>query len=297
MEARPNAANQPTHWPFYSNGARSSFGDEMSAVHSVVIHETSGWPTHQAADGFVDRYTCRVAGDQGIGPQFYVAASGTAFQLIYIDPKRLTWHSSFLNGISFGIENGDIGDANIRPPGDHWRALTTTPATQDDLAGAKLFACVHPTDDEDIIPIWFPTKNYRGPGDLTHVGPFRMLFTEANYRTLALLCRYLAEQLGIPRNFTLLPYEDRGANMNNVANFRKIVLADERAEMIAGMFGKTVADFTANAPTLQQWYAGKVTARDEDPAIAHRMRGKVHNSAWSDFFEGRAVGGLAAKGR
>ena len=286
MEARPNAANQPTHWPFFSNGARSTFGDEMSAVHSIVIHETSGWPTHQSADNFVDQYTCRVAQRQGVGPQFYVSAGGTAFQLIYIDPERLTWHATFLNGIAFGIENGDIGDENIRPPGVHWRALTTKPADQEDLAGMKLFGVVHPTGDEDVIPIWFPTAKYQGPGDLTHIGGFRMLFTEANYRTLALLCRYLAEQLKVPRNFTLLPYEERAANVDNVANFRKIVLADERAEMITAMLGKTVADFAANAATLQQWYHDdKIAARDPNPALAHRLRGKRHNVAWSDFCE------------
>ncbi len=293
MNAEPNAANQPTHWPFSPNGVRSNFGDVMATVHSIVIHETSGWPSYQSANNFVDRYTCRVARNQGIGPQFYVDGSGTTFQLIDTNPRRLTWHASFLNGIAFGIENGDIGDeAGIRPPGGHWRALTTKPANQDDLAGAKVFAVVHPTGDEDVIPIWFPTANYRGPGDLTHVGGFRMLFTEANYRTLVLLCRYLAEELGIPRNFTVLPYEDREANLNNVANFRKIVLADERAEMITQMFGRTIEEFTANAPALANWYRGQVSVRDP----VHRMRGKVHNVAWSNFFED-LVGPAAADKR
>ena len=49
----------------------------------------------------------RTAVNQGIGPQFYVDGNGTAFKLIDIDPRRLTWHASFLNGIAFGIENGE----------------------------------------------------------------------------------------------------------------------------------------------------------------------------------------------
>ena len=256
MNAEPNAANQPTHWPFYPNGARSNFGDVMETVHSIVIHETSGWPSYQSANNFVDQYTCRVAERQGLGPQFYVDGSGTAFKLIDINQRRLTWHASFLNDIAFGIENGDIGDeAGIRPsapvlPGHVplWRKVTTKPAGQDDLVGMELYAVVHPVGDEDVIPIWFPTANYRGPGDLIHVGGFRMLFTEANYRTLVLLCRYLAEELGIPRNFPLLPYEEREPNLNNVANFRKIVLADERAAMITRIYGKTIEEFAANAP-------------------------------------------------
>src|SRR5689334_11524018 len=101
MEARPNAANQSTYWPFYSNGKRSDFGDEMSAAYSIVIHKTSGWSTHQSAEDFVDQYTCRGARKQG-----------------------------------------------------------------------------------------------------TH------------YRTLTLLCCYLAEQLKVPRNFMLLPYEERATNVD-----------------------------------------------------------------------------------
>ena len=297
MNARLNAEAQPTHWPFL-NHVRTNFGDVMAAVHSIVIHETTGWPSYQSANNFVDQYTSRTAVNQGIGPQFYVDGNGTAFKLIDIDPRRLTWHASFLNGIAFGIENGDIGDnPDIRPPEVHWRALTTKPANQDDLAGLKLFAAVHPMSagDEDVVPIWFPTANYRGPGDLTHVGGFRMLFSEANYRTLALLCRYLAEELGIPRNFTLLPYEEREPNLNDVANLRKIVLADERAEMITRMLGKTIADFTANGKALSDWYTEQVSHRDPSPA--NRSHGKVHNVAWSNFFEDLGGPGTAADKR
>src|SRR6185312_7349179 len=36
----------------------------------------------------------------------------------------------------------------------------------------------------------------------------------------------------------------------------------------------------------QQWYHDdKIAARDPNPALAHRLRGKRHNVAWSDFCE------------
>jgi hypothetical protein len=31
------------HWP---GGGRANFGDRLADVHSIVIHGTSGWPSH-----------------------------------------------------------------------------------------------------------------------------------------------------------------------------------------------------------------------------------------------------------
>jgi hypothetical protein len=79
MDAEPNAEDATAHRPFF-DGVRSGFGNVMAAAHFIVIHETSGWPSYESANNFLERYTCLTGVNQGIGPQFYVDASGTAFQ-------------------------------------------------------------------------------------------------------------------------------------------------------------------------------------------------------------------------
>ena len=186
-----------------------------------------------------------------------------------------------------GSRTANIGDnPAIRPPEVHWRALTTKPANQDDLAGLKLFAAVHPMSagDEDVVPIWFPTANYRGPGDLTHVLGIQDALRRGELPQLALLCRYLAEELGIPRNFTLLPYEEREPNLNDVANLRKIA-AGGRARRNdypdAGKDHRSTSPQTESAVGLV--YRAGLAHRDPSPA--NRSHGKVHNVAWSNLFE------------
>lgn len=81
-----------------------------------------------------------------------------------------------------------------------------------------------------------------------------MLFTERNYRSLVLLCRLLAEQNGLPRNFPLLPYASADADFSSAAIFRRLILAEQRCDEIAIQLGTTTADIRANTAQFTQWY-------------------------------------------
>jgi N-acetylmuramoyl-L-alanine amidase len=281
MAAQNGAAPAP-HW------ASRTWGAAMNPIQTIMIHETSGWPSFASAPNFVDQYTCRVAVNQGIGPQFFVDPNGTAFRLIDMVPtRRLTWHGGFLNGTSVGIENGDAGDnPDVNFPANHlWNRTAKDAAhpANEDLPGLKAFLLLHPGGDQDAVLLWFATAAYTGPGDVNHLGNFLgMLFTDAQYDGLARLVRYLLEELALPRNFALLPYEERNTNQNDVTILRRILLADERTDMLARAAGQnSAADFQNLTPALQTWYRGLVTHR----VPADHIRGKVHNSAWSNFFE------------
>ncbi|MGH9888357.1 MAG: peptidoglycan recognition protein family protein, partial [bacterium] len=107
---------------------------------------------------------------------------------------------------------------------------------------------------------------YQGPGDIVdgtnptndrHVrSPVawrNMLFTERNFRTLVLLCRFLTEKNSLPRNFPLLPYSVADTDWTNAATFRKLILAEQRADDIAVQIGTTKTDIQAS--TFAAWYA------------------------------------------
>jgi hypothetical protein len=81
-----------------------------------------------------------------------------------------------------------------------------------------------------------------------------MLFTERNFRSLVLLCRLLAEQNGIPRNFPLLPYASADQDRPNVAVFRRLILAEQRRDAIAAQLGTTTAAIQANTAAFVQFY-------------------------------------------
>jgi hypothetical protein len=127
----------------------------------------------------------------------------------------------------------------------------------------------NPAHNQDAVLVWlagFP--QFTGSGDIVD-GPtpattrainpalsnFRnMLFTERNYRSLALLTRLLAEKLGVPRNFPLLPYI---GNDNDVANrgiFRQLILSDQRRDAIAQKLGTTTEVIQANGQAYVNFY-------------------------------------------
>jgi len=279
------------HWPT----GTPTWGGAMHPVQSVVIHETTGYPSYYASDSFVKRYTVITAVRDSTGPHFYVDGNGTAHRLIDISPPLLVWHATYLNLMSIGIENGDLGD-NLKLGPDavvsgspaeqataraRWRALSTNAQDLNNMKGQML---LHPgmgvnSGPAEGVLIWFGTAQYDGPQDAAHTGsPFRrMLFTERNYRSLVLLCRYLAEQLGLPRNFPIFPWEAMDQNITSVDKFRKIVLADERSDYIALAAGTTTADLTANAPTLATWYTQQIHAADGTF--------KQHNMAWRKMLD------------
>ena len=102
----------------------------VSAVNTIVIHETSGWPSFDGTANMVARFLCIAHESEwktpknlppywsseahGEGPQFYVDGNGTVVAMIGIrnlgPEPRITWHASNINGTSIGIENGDSGD-------------------------------------------------------------------------------------------------------------------------------------------------------------------------------------------
>lgn len=271
--------NTRPHWP------RGSFGNVLASVHCVVIHETSGWPSYQSAANFRQLYRSldshawvthppppHWTDRRGIGPQYFIDPNGTAFVLIGPenldgDPRQ-TWHKEGMHSFALGIENASIGDSSVQPGdglGPRWWRLSTQ---AQDLTGMKAFLVLHPNGAEDVNLIWiaqFPS--FAGSGDIIDgANPTtdrrinrpanwrNMLFTERNYRTLALLCRLLAEQNGLPRNFPLLPYlDDRSDNADRTL-FRQLILSDQRRDAIAQKLGTTTEVIQANEAAYRTFY-------------------------------------------
>src|SRR5262249_12293735 len=119
----------------------------------------------------------------------------------------------------------------------HWKRASQTPGVED-IPGANLFLLdQHADNPREVIACWWTTANYAGPQQTPptqagRVGAGGMLFTEAQYRSWAILGRYLAEEFDVPRNFPLLPWETRPDNWNTSANYRRIVLADPAFDAI-----------------------------------------------------------------
>src|SRR4030095_303440 len=132
----------------------------------------------------------------------------------------------------------------------------------------KAYLVLHPQGREDAVLVWiarFP--NFTGSGDIDDGATpattrrlarqpnwMNQLFSDRNYRSLALLCRLLAEQNGIPRNFPLLPWLDNTVDRTSSALFRKLLLSDQRRDQIAQKLGTTTAIVEANGTTFTNWY-------------------------------------------
>ncbi|MEP6493005.1 MAG: hypothetical protein ABJF01_10035 [bacterium] len=268
--------NTRQHW------AGTAFGTLMHDIQSVVIHGTSGWPSYASADNF------RVVFDstapykiiqpphqqpqmwyskRGVGPQYFVESNGTIYPLI--GPENLegtpqtTGHAEYMNPLSLGIENSDGGDeSGIATTSSLFHRLAPDPATAPDLAGMQLFALLHPGGAEDINLIWFALfPAFTGPGDIEparksqRYGGWRnTLFTERDYRSLALLCRFVAERNAIPRNFPVLPFATVADDVANADVFRKLLLADPLAEQIATKLGVVLADARLGGPPFAHTY-------------------------------------------
>jgi N-acetylmuramoyl-L-alanine amidase len=281
--------NTNRHW----SGA--TFGQPMPTVQSIMIHGTSGWMSHASADNFRQRYQCvddwdwadfpapaHWKNDRAIGPQYFVDPNGTIHALV--GPKDLegvplfTWHSEAMSFVSLGIENSDGGDSGSIVPADHadlFRRLAPGAAAADaDLAGMQVYALLHPGGREtaDLNLIWFALlPAYDGPGDIADMAHRytnwkNTLFTERDYRSLALLCRFVLECNGIPRNFPLLPYASSEFDTEDATLFRKLILADPLRDQIAAALG-------LNMPVLQA--GGKAFAKVYAP---------LHARLWSRFF-------------
>lgn len=303
-------------------GGGVRFGTVISDVRSIIAHTTAGWPTQDKADGFVTRYVGGVGAGAaptatGFGTQYYLAGNGAAFQLI--DMPRLTWHANHINGWAIGVEAGNLanGDAVAgpkaltpvhppyppRPPANtpnpppppydnHWRPFVEVHeqgdprATEhaDDLLGMKLW---YQPINHEVLVSWWTTRTYAGPKGVA-LGDERFnLFTEQQYRSWAVLARFLCEELGVPRNFPLLPYAKRGNTVSDSEKFRRIAIADERFSMLVrglatvDMIDPPVphsqeSDFEqANAATFAARYLRSVFTRT----------GKVQNDCWTTLFD------------
>jgi len=294
LTTQPHRNTRP-HW------GDATFGTVMQNVQSVTIHGTSGWPSYASADNFRVVYDC--TGEyvtvpnppthwyckRAIGPQYFVEPNGTVYPLI--GPENLegnaqfTWHSEMMSYLSLGIETADGGDEGAvnTHAGVFHRLDSTAAATAADLTGMQLFGLLHPGGNQaDLNLIWFAMfPAYNGSGDITRIstrysGWRNTLFTERDYRSLALLCRFLAERNGIPRNFPLLPYASVEKDVADPAVFRQLLVADPLADQIGAKLTVNMADARAGNAAFTQAY-------------------KTHHTEWWARYFGLRPGGTGTR--
>jgi hypothetical protein len=265
------------HW---ANG----WGTAMTDVRTVVPHLTAGWPPREKVEEFVKQYIgpplpLATRPKAGIGPQYFIPGDGTVFGLI--DLPSITWHGNHVNNWAIGVETGNLGDV-ARPPGDRWLSLAANAnENADDIPGAKLWISRHAF--REVVVGWWTTQTYAGPARAPLGNRRNMLFSEQQYRSWALLARYLCERFLLPRNFPLLPYALRGSTVDNSATFRRLALADERfpvlvRELAAFNIQDTLFE-AANTATLETRYDAAVLTRSEP---ARRAR---NNQIWTKMFD------------
>ena len=227
-------------------GYAAAFPPMPGNVEALVVHETDGWPSRNKAESWVNSYT----GTSTLGPQVAISGDGTVTPLVNF--PDMTGHASFVNKWALGCETGHRdgpgGYVLGKPPHQQsfsWHALSTNP---NDLVGRKYYAIQHEADIPlEVLAAWFPTATYAGPNRDAPTIPAGMLFTEPEYRSWALLTRYLAEAFKLPRNFPLLPHAQRGSTITDAATFRRIVMADEGIEAIKTTLVRELV--TANGAT------------------------------------------------
>lgn len=273
--ANKPATNTRRHW------GDGTFGSRMHDIQNVTIHGTSGWPSYASADNFRVVYDStteykvihpvgkppRWYSKRAIGPQYFVEPNGSIYPLL--GPENLegdvefTWHSEYMSFVSLGIEQADGGDEPaVNTAAVQFRRLDSTAAAgAADLTGMQLFGLLHPGGgNEDLNLIWFAMlPGYTGPGDTGRMDRYdgwrNTLFTERNYRKLALLCRFLAERNGIPRNFPLLPYASVRFEATDATAFRKLLLADPLATQIAALLALDMVVAQAGAKPYTDLFA------------------------------------------
>jgi hypothetical protein len=281
-------------------------------VRSIVAHQTAGWPPRSQSHEFVRRYTIQRIGDNinpppnevipcancppppppagahspspaqagchckwGIGPMYFISYDGTIARLISNAHNEAlkTNHATWVNDRAIGVETGNLfTTAPPSAPRSRWIRVSQTPATEDQ-PGANLFVQDMRGNPREVIACWWTTANYAGPAR-EKVGAGRMLFSEAQYQSWALLARFLAEQFGVPRNLPLLPWAARGDNVNVADSYRRIVLADPAFDAI-------VADLPA------AWHMPAATFEHNPNALRNAYLARVvgfQNEAWLRLF-------------
>jgi len=282
------------------------FGSPIADVRAVVVHETSGWPPRRNGENMFFR--AFFGGDThaphtGETTQLYVSGDGTV--VLGMALPGLTWHANFVNWWALGTETGHgwgnyAGNDHLGPhtstneirflpdgtknpafggpaplaakPGNRWIALSGNPRIDrpedDDLPGVKIW--IRHASFEEIAVGWWTTERYAGPWRQPQRVP-EMVFSEWQYRSWALLARYLAERFLIPRNFPVLPHKTRAPGNGTVAgqhgmvrdadSFRSIVRGDEILFRSLARFGLTEAqleDVNQLRPIYQGAVAGGV---------------------------------------
>ena len=286
----PTTLNTQAHWAF-------GIGDPFDNPTSITIHGTSGWSSYQSAinSGTLlkslgdewqwSRNLQRWDDGRGVGPQYTIDPNGTILPIIGPEDSDgdllRTYHNETMNCCSIGVEQGDFADnPHVILPVTTNRflyRLNQSPGvtnTTEDLAGMKLYALLHPTDQEDLNLLWIALDTYAGPGDLpnTRFGNWRnSLFTDRDYRSLTILCRFLAENNSIPRNFPTLPYVARDLDSGDSAVFRQLLLGDPTCDQIANRMGLDVAVARAGGAA---WNAAYTSTANESSALKR----------WKNFF-------------
>src|SRR5262249_50877722 len=150
----------------------------------------------------------------------FITSDGTVQELV--EPPRETWHANFTNDYSLGVETGhcwehDPGSDHLGPnrPVNHWIRLSSNPNV-DDYPGVNFWFRWR-SFTEVVVTQWI-TDNYNGPWESPQTAP-EMLFSEWQYRSWALLARWLAEEFAVPRNFPVLPFRRRTDTVSDDASF------------------------------------------------------------------------------
>jgi hypothetical protein len=162
-------------------------------------------------------------------------------------------------------------------------------APDDDLPGIKFW--VDTTQFSEVVVSLWTTARYVGPWRQPQRVP-ESLFTEAHYRSWALLARWIAEENLLPRNFAVLPHKMRSSGFGtaghhgtetDAVSFSTIVLADETMARSPRTFGLPAVPAIPTAADLQRVYRNPGPVNDVNmrwAAMFDVMRG-IHGHGFS----------------
>ncbi len=323
----------------HAPGILGGLGDVFSImVHETDGHAVSSIARNNA-ESWYDGY--RNPHSDGIGPQLVISADGTVTQLVELPYRTNHGGFMNGTSVGIETEHlndGRYGDYDVapdvragQPARKGWTPLSSAAQDITGSASAKLFvtdipyaASTHPagypTFASEVVVAPWATSNYQTPAreppgklvagmynTLTNGGqpappqPTMMIFTERQYRSWALLTRYLCEALLVPRNFPVLPHARRDHGITRSDWFKQLVLADEHFDMIvAGLSGNyhgtqlgfVATDFTsaaaADASHLTAQYTASVAA--QNAFVFFQLNGvdwknTQLNLAWLRFFD------------
>jgi hypothetical protein len=307
-------------------------------VFCIMVHETDGSLARNRVRRWYDDYRNRNGNGGGPQLAVWADGTVMSLVELPYRTTHGNSQNGRAIGIETGHGNdGRFGDNDIAPDAsatghavrNGWHELSNLPEDVAGSASTKFFAMRaeynpraplpphYPDLTSEVIVAQWTTNSYQTPareppGRLQHnmyrtlinkggqapPQPTMMPFTEWHYRSWALLTRYLCEALLIPRNFPVMPHARRDHAINNPGLFKKLVLADERFDMIARGLGGNYhgtqlnfvsADFTGNTPAdaarLQQhWnraHAPQGTFNFGGPALLNVDM----NLAWLRFFD------------